>query len=278
MYSDRIRLSSLQSKVMSAEEAATLIRDGMTVGMSGFTRAGEAKAVPLALIERAKQEQLKISLVTGASLGNDLDGKMASAGLLARRMPFQADPVLRKAINNGEVMFIDQHLSHTVEQMRNHQIKRPDVAIIEAGPEIAGKNPETTKRLRAAMKAGLAGTDAYLSEWRRADPVEIAGDDEAVAEAEAARIETAQARLTLATSIASAYADLARLYADRDVLSAALDLRIATQKLVANRVATGLDTRAELKQADAAVPAARADLVAIDDMISATRHELAALL
>lgn len=100
----------------------------------------------------------------------------------------------------------------------------------------------------------------------------------ATSEAEAARIETAQARLTLATSIASAYADLARLYADRDVLVAALDLRVATQKLVANRVATGLDTKAELKQADAAVPAARADLVAIDDMISATRHELAALL
>lgn len=50
---------------------------------------------------------------------------------------------------------------------------------------------------RAAMKAGLAGTDAYLSEWRRADPVEIAGDDEAVAEAEAARIDADydQARL-----------------------------------------------------------------------------------
>ncbi len=132
MYSDRIRLSSLHSKVMSADEAATHVLDGMTVGMSGFTRAGEAKAVPLALVKRAKESPLKISLITGASLGNDLDGLMAEAGLLARRMPFQADATLRKAINQGEVMFIDQHLSHTVEQMRNHQIKKPDLAIIEA--------------------------------------------------------------------------------------------------------------------------------------------------
>ncbi len=29
-------------------------------------------------------------------------------------------------------MFIDQHLSETVEQMRNQQLKRPDVAVIEA--------------------------------------------------------------------------------------------------------------------------------------------------
>ena len=132
MYSDRIRLSSLQDKVMSAHEAATLIHDGMTVGMSGFTRAGEAKSVPLALIDRAKDEKLKISLITGASLGNDLDGKMVAAGLLARRGPFQADATLRKAINRGEDMFNDQHLSHTVEQMRNNQIKRPDVTIVEA--------------------------------------------------------------------------------------------------------------------------------------------------
>lgn len=41
MHPDRIRLPRLRDKVMSAEEAATLIHDGMTVGMSGFTRAGD---------------------------------------------------------------------------------------------------------------------------------------------------------------------------------------------------------------------------------------------
>lgn len=42
---------------------------------------------------------------------------------------------------------------------------------------------------RAAMKAGLAGTDDYLSEWRRAAPVEIEGDPQEIAAAEAARLE-----------------------------------------------------------------------------------------
>ncbi len=107
MSLDRIRLASLHDKVISAEEASAFIEDGMTVGMSGFTRAGEAKAVPLALVKRAHT-------------------------VLARRLPFQVDNTLRKAINNGEVMFIDQHLSETVEQMRNLQLKKPDVAIIEA--------------------------------------------------------------------------------------------------------------------------------------------------
>ncbi len=82
----------------------------------------------------------------------------------------------------------------------------------------------------------------------------------------------------LSTNIASAYADLARLFAERDVQATALDLRLQTQKLVSDRVTIGLDTRAELKQADAAVPAARADLAATDEAIGLTRNRIAALL
>ncbi len=44
---------------------------------------------------------------------------------------------------------------------------------------------------RAAMKAGLAGSDDYLTQWRRAAAVEIAGDAEDIAAAEAARLDAA---------------------------------------------------------------------------------------
>jgi succinyl-CoA:acetate CoA-transferase len=131
-YKDRIRLPALREKVTSATSAAEWIQDGMTIGMSGFTRAGDAKVVPLALAERARKEHLKITLLTGASLGNDVDKTLTEAGALARRMPFQSDPVLRAAINRGEVMFVDQHLSETVEMLRTRQIAPIDIAIIEA--------------------------------------------------------------------------------------------------------------------------------------------------
>ncbi len=131
-YRERIRLPLLRERVGSAAAAAQWIQDGMTVGMSGFTRAGDAKAVPLALAERARHERLKITLMTGASLGNDVDKTLTEAGVLARRLPFQADPVLRAAINRGEVMYVDQHLSETVELLRTGQLAPIDVAIIEA--------------------------------------------------------------------------------------------------------------------------------------------------
>jgi succinyl-CoA:acetate CoA-transferase len=131
-YQDRIRCPRLLQRITSPREAASWIHDGMTVGMSGFTRAGDAKALPAALAERARTEPLRITLLTGASLGNDTDKLLTEAGALARRMPFQADPVLRAAINRGEVMYIDQHLSETVELLRSRQMKPVDVAIVEA--------------------------------------------------------------------------------------------------------------------------------------------------
>src|SRR4051812_34799258 len=99
MYHRRIRRPSLLDKVCTVEQAARLIQDGMTLGMSGFTRAGEAKAVPLALAERAALDPFRITLMTGASLGNDIDRRLTEAGVIERRLPFQVDPVLRAAIN-----------------------------------------------------------------------------------------------------------------------------------------------------------------------------------
>ena len=42
---------------------------------------------------------------------------------------------------------------------------------------------------RCAMKIGAKDADAYLAEWRKAAPYEVEGEPEAVAAAEAARIE-----------------------------------------------------------------------------------------
>lgn len=97
-------------------------------------------------------------------------------------------------------------------------------------------------------------------------------------EAEAAQLDYAQASLVLSTSIADAYADLARLFAERSVQVTALEIRQQTEKLTADRVGSGLDTQAELKQASAAVPTARADISATDEQIALTRNRLAALL
>jgi len=42
---------------------------------------------------------------------------------------------------------------------------------------------------RCAMKVGARDTDSYLADWRKADPYDVAGEQEQVARAEAARLE-----------------------------------------------------------------------------------------
>ena len=42
---------------------------------------------------------------------------------------------------------------------------------------------------RCAMKVGARDADAYLAEWRRGEPVEVEGDLEQAARAEATRLE-----------------------------------------------------------------------------------------
>lgn len=129
---ERIRDPRLRNRVVTPEKAASWIQDGMTLGLSGFTRAGDVKAVPYALVERAKQETFKVNVYTGASLGSDIDKLFTEAGIVLKRLPFQADPTMRKAINQGDLLFVDHHLSHTSELVRANVLDPIDIAILEA--------------------------------------------------------------------------------------------------------------------------------------------------
>lgn len=70
----------------------------------------------------------------------------------------------------------------------------PAQVIVKAGRRTAKRPlPERFEQAidRAAMRAGLTGTDAYLEQWRRGDPVPCGEDLEAEADAEARRLEAA---------------------------------------------------------------------------------------
>ncbi|MFV0513888.1 MAG: virulence factor [Jhaorihella sp.] len=63
---------------------------------------------------------------------------------------------------------------------------------------IVGKGRRGAKRVlperfeqaidRAAMRVGARDTDAYLAEWRKAEPYSVEGEPDAVADSEAARL------------------------------------------------------------------------------------------
>ena len=132
----RIASENLRSRIMSAQDAAALITNGMTVGMSGFTGSGYPKAVPLALAagieaEHAAGRPFRIRIWTGASTGPELDGALAKADGIEFRLPYNSDPIAREKINSGQMDYFDMHLSQVGPMAWQGFLGPLDIAVVE---------------------------------------------------------------------------------------------------------------------------------------------------
>lgn len=129
---ERILCESLRTKIVSAEDAARLVQNNMVVGTSGFAISGYPTQVPAAIAARAQAgEALGITLITGASVGDDLDGVLARANVIKRRYPYQGNASLRKLINQNQVAYADMHLSQVPEWIADGFFGPIDLGIIE---------------------------------------------------------------------------------------------------------------------------------------------------
>jgi succinyl-CoA:acetate CoA-transferase len=131
----RIQCKAIAGKVISAEEAAALISPGDHIGMSGFTGSGHPKAVPAALVGRAadaaaRGDHLAVSVWT-TSTAPAAVGELAAVDGIDLRMPYQSDPVTRAKINDGLLGYLDVHLSHVAQMVREGSFGHLDVALVE---------------------------------------------------------------------------------------------------------------------------------------------------
>jgi propionyl-CoA:succinyl-CoA transferase len=165
--------------VLTAEEAALLIQHGQTVGFSGFTPAGAAKAIPVAIGKRAAEEHaagrdFKIGVLTGASTGPSLDGALAKANAISFRTPYQSDPWLRAQINAGTTRFVDMHLSLLPQVVRYGFLGPVHWAVVEACDITAGGGIVLTTSVGAAPTF-LNQADKVLIELNRRQPQTLLG-------------------------------------------------------------------------------------------------------
>ena len=122
---------------ISAAEAASLIKHGYNIGLSGFTPAGTAKAVTaelakIAEAEHAKGNPFQVGIFTGASTGDSCDGVLSRVKAIRYRAPYTTNADFRKAVNNGEIAYNDIHLSQMAQEVRYGFMGKVNVAIIEA--------------------------------------------------------------------------------------------------------------------------------------------------
>ena len=113
----------------SAGEAAGRIDADATLGVSGFGSVGYPKAVPFALADA--ERDLSLTVVSGGSVGEEIDTALVEADAIERRYPFQARPEIRESINEGRVAFHDRHISSLGDEVAYGRLADLDVALIE---------------------------------------------------------------------------------------------------------------------------------------------------
>lgn len=176
MLNERIRCEELKKKVVTAEEAAKLIKPGMTIATSGFTPAGYPKAVPLALAKHIEEsgEKYDLTLITGASVGDELDGALTRAGAIARRFPYQTNKSMRKSLNDGTIAYQDMHLSHVPRFMNYGFFGKINMAIVEAVAitEDGGIVPTTSV---GVSPQAIMNADMVIVELNSTQPKELEG-------------------------------------------------------------------------------------------------------
>ena len=122
---------------ITAAEAAALIENGQTIGLSGFTPAGTPKCAPAEIAKKAEAEHeagrpFKISIISGASTGQSCDGALANAQAIDFRTPYTTNGDFRKRVNMNEINYHDLNLSNLATQMRQGYLGELDWGIIEA--------------------------------------------------------------------------------------------------------------------------------------------------
>ena len=171
---DRVRNKALQSKIVTAEEAAAFFKPDMNVACSGFTASAYPKAVPMALAERMKKEPFSVNIWTGASTGPELDDVLAQVHGIKKRLPYQTDTVLRKEINDGSVDYLDLHLSESAQLSRCGYLGKIDVALVEACAITEEGNLIPTTSLGNAASY-VQSADKVIVEINTTQPLELEG-------------------------------------------------------------------------------------------------------
>lgn len=170
----RIRSERGLDLLMTADTAAGYIKDGMTIGVSGFTPVDDPKVIPKALLKRVELgEKIRLTVYSGGSQG-PIDNELALAGITKKRLPFMRSVVGRKAVDNGMVEYDDMHLSLISQYLNFGYLNKMDlgiaevIAVTEDGdlvPSVALGNEPTI----------IAGCDKILLEVNMKKPLEMEG-------------------------------------------------------------------------------------------------------
>ena len=119
---DRIRCTALKNKIISAEEAAALIKDGMRISIPHFSIYDYPVATLEALAKQSVNQdpKPKYDIITGCGMRQDMEKLFAESGIVSKYLLFSSgEATMRKSMNTvGEIEFVDINLSEWGQNAR----------------------------------------------------------------------------------------------------------------------------------------------------------------
>ena len=156
--------SELKSKVMAAECAASLIPEGSVVGFSGFSVSGTPNTIARAIAAQGTAKNM--TLITGASVSDELDGGFADAEFLcggADRGPV-FDDVLSQPL--GPLFHVSLQSTFTPRLLLLHPMRGRHGLFRRPGRE---KAMETRTSMVECRQSTQPGPDAPSPEQKGCD-------------------------------------------------------------------------------------------------------------
>lgn len=154
------------------ETIAEAIPNDATLVVSGFGSVGYPKTIPLALADVARAgRDLSLTVVSGGSVGAEIDVELVEADAIDRRFPYQARPPAQNAANDGSMAFHDRNISTLGDEVQYGKLCDPTVAVVEAAA--VGEDwivPTTSIGLTPAF---IAAADSLIVEVNETAPIEL---------------------------------------------------------------------------------------------------------
>ena len=226
---------------------------------------------------------------------NDLASLATSQSLAGARLSPAAWPgrAWWQALGDAQ---LDALIEEALKDSPTLQVARTRVEIVAATAAIADSRMGITSTVganvtrqrasaRGASSANLAGREItvhHLS-FDFSHELDFWDRNRHALDAELGRLKAAEAdvhaaRLALSAAVARAYVQMALQFDLLGIAQTSLAHQDAMLSLARERLAGGLDTAIDSKRAEAEIPAARARILQIEEAITLTRHQLAALL
>ena len=236
--------------------------------------------------------------------GLALAGCVSSAGLLPHGKPLDVTAVANDTTFSawpeqhwwtvyGDVA-LDNLIEHALAANPDLELARSRIDMAEAAigfthsrllPQVSFGVDSTYQRYsehgQNRRLGGDGGSDNQL-EFHGSYELDFFGRNQAAVAAATSNARASAAaqqavRVALTSAVARAYFELAHLIAERQVVSDTRAQREKILSLVSARVAEGLDSKVELRQAEGAVPAIDGELALLDENIELLRSLLAKL-